>query len=162
LPSESCFLVQQVFYQVEATRLTRQKSGAIRLKISDWLKFVFLKLFFNYYFRGFFSYYCRSLGNLFCEVVFWNLWTVEEVNKGQMFSFLPLSFFVYARFFLIFFFIVFLLISFPFSPSMEGYSTDGKCRDFGGRTWSQNSKWMKFFTPFTLPQRYAPSRIAQV
>ena len=64
--------------------------------------------------------------------------------------------------FLTFFAIFFAKFFSLFFSLMEGYSRDGKYRDFEGQIWSQNSKWIKFVTPFSLSSRDAPSRITQL
>ena len=55
-----------------------------------------------------------------------------------------------------------LLKKFTFFSSMKGYSADGEIRDSKGQIWSQNSEWMRFLNPISLPPNHVPTEIPQL
>ena len=90
---------------------------------------------------------------------------MKEVNKGRMSRFPPSLISCVCTVLCCFLHVFLLFLPRIFSLSfhlMEGYNVEGECRDSEGHTWSQNSEWMKFATPFSLPPSNVPSRIAQV
>jgi hypothetical protein len=60
------------------------------------------------------------------------------------------------------FLLIFAKKNFTFFSSMEGYSADGEIRDSQGQMWSQNSEWMRFSNPISLPPNHVPAEIPQL
>ncbi len=71
-----------------------------------------------------------------------------------------LSCFVHAIFFADFL-LCFAKFFVTFVSSMEGYNADGEIRDSEGQIWSQNSEWMRFSNPISLPPNHVPTEIPQ-